>query len=209
MSTGYGPSANSQWKNICFDGDERKFELWEIKFLGYMKIRKLKHVLVGEEAITGDQNEMAFSELIQFLDERSISLIMRDARDDGRKAFKILREHYAGCGKPRIITLYAQLTSLRKNPNELMTDYILRAESAANALRSAKEAVSDGLLVAMVVKGLPDEYRPFVAVTTQSEDMVQNFQKFKQALKNFEDTEQTRTKPKDDNSTRYENQRLS
>lgn len=53
----------------------------------YMKIRKLKHVLVGTEDITPDQNEIAFSELIQFLDERSISLVMRGAREDGRKAF--------------------------------------------------------------------------------------------------------------------------
>ena len=44
----------------------------------------------------------------------------------------------------------------------------------------------------MVVKGLPDQYKSFIAVTTQSEDLIQNFQKFKQALKNFEDTEQTR-----------------
>jgi len=34
-----------------------KFELWEVKFLGYMKIRKLKHVFVTQD----EQNEMAFS----------------------------------------------------------------------------------------------------------------------------------------------------
>ncbi|XP_066925577.1 uncharacterized protein [Clytia hemisphaerica] len=196
-STGYGPSANNLWQNIAFDGDERKFELWEVKFLGYMNIRKLKHVFVSEDEITAEKNELAFSELIQFLDERSISLIMRDARDNGRLAFKILKEHYAGSGKPRIITLYTQLTSLIKRNNESITDYILRAESAANALCTAKETVSDGLLVAMVVKGLPDQYKSFIAVTTQSEDVVQDFQKFKQALKNFEDTEQTRNKRPD------------
>lgn len=192
-STGYGPS--TQWKNITFDGDERKFELWEVKFLGYMKIRKLKHVLIakeGEAEISADDKETAFAELIQFLDERSISLIMRDALNDGRKAFQILKEHYAGSGKPRIISLYTQLTSLKKKPGEQMTDYILRAESNANALRNAKEVISDGLLVAMVVKGLPDDYKSFIAVTSQSEDIVQNFQKFKQALRNFEDTEKVR-----------------
>ena len=102
----------------------------------------MKHVLVGTEEITADENENAYSELIQFLDERSISLIMRDARDDGRKAFSILRQHYAGSGKPRVIALYTQLNSLKKNANDSITDYILRAESAANAL-SAGETVSD------------------------------------------------------------------
>ena len=59
-------------------------------------------------------------------------------------------------------------------------------------MRNAKENVSDGLVVAMILKGLPDEYKPFFAVTTQS-DTVQNFKKFKQALRNFEDTEQSRS----------------
>ena len=165
-----------------------------MKFFGYLKIRKLKHVLIakeGESEISADDKETAFAELIQFLDERSISLIMRDALNDGRKAFQILKEHYAGSGKPRIISLYTQLTSLKKKPGEQMTDYILRAESNANALRNAKEVISDGLLVAMVVKGQPDDYKSFIAVTSQSEDIVQNFQKFKQAsnLRNFVDTE--------------------
>ena len=40
---------------------------------------------------------------------------MRDARDDGRKALKILREHYAGSSKPKIITLFTQLTNLKKS----------------------------------------------------------------------------------------------
>ena len=128
--TGYGPS--NQWQNIMFDGDERKFELWETKFLGYMKLKKLKDVLVGNEVeVDPEKNKTAFAELIQFLDERSLSLVMRDARDDGRKAFQILKDHYAGSGKPRIITLYTQLTSLKKGPSETTTDFALRVETAA------------------------------------------------------------------------------
>ena len=83
-----------------------------------------------------------------------------------------MRDNYAGSSKPRVIAVYTQLTSLKKNANETITDYILRAESATNALRDAEEIVSDGLLVAMVVKGLPDTYKAFVAVTTQSQDMI-------------------------------------
>ena len=116
---------------------------------------------------------------------------MRDARHDGRDPFIILREHYAGSRKPRVITLYNQLTTLKKSNSETMTEYILRGETAANALRTAEEYVSDALLVAMVSKGLPDDYTAFVAVVTQS-DTVQNFPKFKQGLRNFEKIEKTR-----------------
>ena len=69
-----------------------------------------------------------------------------------------------------------------------MTDYIIRAESAAIALRSLKEVISDGLLVAMVLKGLPSSYKPFTVVITQKEQAV-TFLEFKLALRNFEETE--------------------
>ena len=97
-STGYGPS--NLWQNLVFDGNEKKFELWEIKVLGYMKLKKLKNVFTSVDDITEEQNETAFAELIQFLDERSLTLVMREA-------WQILKEHlwYAIGNKPRIITL--------------------------------------------------------------------------------------------------------
>ena len=67
----------------------------------------------------------AFAKLVQFLDDKSLSLVMRDAADDGKKALEILRQHYAGTGKPRIITLYTELTSLLKRAGESVTDYVI------------------------------------------------------------------------------------
>jgi len=114
---------------------------------------------------------------------------MRDASDDGKKALEILRAHYAGSGKPRIISLYTELTSLIKHPNESVTDYVIRAETTSAALNCIGENVSDSLLIAMVLKGLPESFKPFVVVVTQS-DKQQTFTEFKAALRNFEETEQ-------------------
>ena len=189
-STGYGPS--NMWQNLVFDGNEKKFELWETKVLGYMKLKKLKKVFTTDEEISAETNETAFAELIQFLDERSLTLVMREAQDDGRKAWKTLKGHYASGSKPRIITLYNELTTLKKSHSESITDYLLRAENAATCLRSVKEEVSDSLLIAMVLKGLPDDYKAFVAVTTQAEN-VDDFVKFKTSLRHFEETENSRS----------------
>ena len=107
--TGYGPS--NQWQSLIFDGDERKFELWETKILGYLKVKGFKEIFSGEEVPDEGKNELAFAELIQFLDQRSLALVMRDARE----ALKILRAHYEESGKHSgNIMLCNQLTTLRK-----------------------------------------------------------------------------------------------
>jgi len=64
-------------------------------------------------------------------------------------------------------------------------------ETAATALRNAEETISDGLLIAMVLKGLPAEYKPFVVVITQSEKQM-SCTEFEDALPNFEGTEKAR-----------------
>ena len=115
IATGYGPSAGG-YARLIFDGDERKYDTWEVKFLAYMRLLKLKNVI------------LPLAKLVQFLDDKSLSLVMRDAADDGKKALEILRQHYAGTGKPQIITLYTELTSLLKRAGESVTDYVIRAE---------------------------------------------------------------------------------
>ena len=110
---------------------------------------------------------------------------------DGRKALNILRQHYIGKGKPRVIALYQELTSM-KLQDECLTDYVIQAETAANALRAAGETISDALLVAMALKGLTEEYKTFVTVITQRETAL-TFAEFKVALRNFEDTEKNYT----------------
>ena len=172
-------------------GDARRFEQWEVNFKGYLKLQKLKDSVETPEGTDVDRgkNEEVFADLIRFLDDKSLSLVMRDAKDGGRK---ILKEHYAGTGTPRKISLYTELTSLNmQTPSETVTDYIICAETAAVALRNAGETVSDSLLIAMVLKGLPDNYNPFVVVVTYNERK-QTFSEFKIASQSFEDTEQAR-----------------
>lgn len=80
-----------------------------------------------------------------------------------------------------------------------VTDY--RAGNATTALNVAIETLSDLLLVAMVLKGLLDDYTSFVAVITQ-QGRIHDFQKLKQALTNFVETEETRINKRDKGSNK-------
>ena len=182
--TGYGPR-----HRLLFDGDEAKYELWEVKFLGYMRLHKLYDVITpGNDMPDEAKNADAFAELVQCLDDRSLSLVIRDATNDGRKALLILQEHYIGKGKPRIISLYTKLTSLKMESGGCLTDYVIQAETAASSLNTAGEVISDSLLTAMVLKGLPAEYKTFTTVVTQKEQKM-TFTEFKVILRSFEENE--------------------
>ncbi|KAK3883860.1 hypothetical protein Pcinc_011828 [Petrolisthes cinctipes] len=181
-ATGYGPRSR-----LLFNGDEEKYELWEVKFMGHLRLQKLHEVLT---ATTPDpeNNARVYAELVQLLDDTSLSLVIREAKDDGKKAIKILREYYMGTSKPRIISLYTELTSLKMEGNESVTDYLIKAEKAATSLKSANEVIIDSLLVAMVLKGLPHSYKTFATVVTQREKEW-TFMEFKVQLRSYEETE--------------------
>ena len=67
-----------------------------------MRLSKLLDVITRPVGTDGPEendvdvarNANVFAEIVQCLDDRSLTLVMRDAKDDGRKAIEILREHY-------------------------------------------------------------------------------------------------------------------
>ena len=79
-----------------------------MKFLGLQKLYDV--IMPGNDLLNEAKNADAFAELVRYLDDRSLSLIIRDAKNDGRKALKIVRGHYLRRNKPRIISLYKQAT---------------------------------------------------------------------------------------------------
>lgn len=191
---------------LIFDGKEEKYDVWEIRFLSYLHSLKLKETVLNEPtsqeaadiAADAKKNEDCYAELVRHIDDKSLSLIRHDAPDDGRKALKILKEHYSGRSKPRIIHLYATLSRLRMGDAETVTDYLIRAEDAISALKDAGETLSEGLCIAMILEGLPSYFKPLAVHVTQNEDNV-TFMDFKKRLRNYEEAEKRSTAEDTDN----------
>lgn len=125
--------------------------------------------------------------IVPLLDNTSLRLILRNTQDKGRESLRVLRERYIGKVRPQIVSLYITLTSLKKADTETMTEYIIRAEQIITALRSAGEAPSEGLMMAMVMRGQPEKYKLFTLITHGSADM--KLGEFKAKLRNSEASE--------------------
>ncbi|KAJ8038704.1 hypothetical protein HOLleu_16202 [Holothuria leucospilota] len=192
-STGYGPS---RFQRLVFSGNPDNYKIWKTKFLAYLRTQKLKSVIVEEapteptEAVAtyNSKNEEVYAELVQCLDDKSLGRVMREAENDGKKAIGILRAHYQGNTKPRIVSLYMQLINIQMEKNENVTSYIIWAEKIIGALERAKEVPSGKLLISILLKGLPPTYRQFSIHVTQSREDI-SLSKFKVALKGFEETD--------------------
>uniref|UniRef100_A0A1A8PPT4 Retrovirus-related Pol poly from transposon TNT 1-94 n=1 Tax=Nothobranchius rachovii TaxID=451742 RepID=A0A1A8PPT4_9TELE len=171
-----------------------------------MKTLGLKDTILGKdraapntpEAVeVGKRNELAYAELCCCLDDKTLMLILYEAPDNGEKSLEILRRHFESEEKPRIVGLYTELTNVVMAPGEELVDYLTRVEKIIAALNRAKETLSDALLVAMVLKGLTEEYDPFTVHVTQTRDSL-TFNEFKARLRSFECTLRYRNRPRAD-----------
>ena len=83
-----------------------------MKFIGFCRLQKLYDAIlppseggVADADLTDVKNAEAFAELSLALNDRSLSLIIHDAKNDGRKSLKILRQHFVAASETRVIGL--------------------------------------------------------------------------------------------------------
>ena len=156
---------------------------------------------MSDDNLVQEKSAEAFAKL-SCLDDKSLTLIFRDAKDEGRNALKILCEHYLSSSETRVLGLHTELTSLKKDDGEDLTDYMLRAETTASMLKKAGEVVSDTLVIAMMLKGLPSEFKSIVPITTQRREP-HTLSSFKQALRTHEETMKAYEKETDSDNVMF------
>ena len=52
--------------------------------------------------------------------------------------------------------------------SESVIDYLIRAENIIMALRETGETMSDGLIITMIIGGLPDTFKPLAVHVMQN-----------------------------------------
>ena len=177
---------------LQFSGKEEDFAVWQERFEGFCFTKKLLNVLIGTDAGTNDKKYEIWAYLVQCLDSRSILMLTNDCKNDGPKAWQLLRDHFNSTETPRLMNLLEKFTTLRLEPTESMVDYLTRAEYVSKQLELAGEKVSENMLTSIVIKGLPSVYDYFKTVHDFPKDKA-SFAEVKKALKNFESSRNLQT----------------
>ena len=63
---------------------------------------------VSNDDLDANRNAEAFAELSLYLNDKSLTLIFRDGKDEGKKALNILRKHYLSSSE--ILVIHYKLT---------------------------------------------------------------------------------------------------
>ncbi|XP_063609275.1 uncharacterized protein LOC134783360 [Penaeus indicus] len=185
ISTGYGPRYKP------FDGNADNYDLWEENFHGVLYVMKLHHAFdrYASERPDGynleDAKKTIYSYLTGYLDITSLGMIKREARDDGVKALAVLRKYYMRETNHRLNALWRTFINKRLEEGSV-TQYLSSMEETVAALRESGESVSDRLIVATTLKGLPPKYKNFVDVANQR-DPSYDYPGLKTALFSHED----------------------
>jgi hypothetical protein len=76
VANGCIPKHDECWprRGVVFDGNEGKYDLWEVTFLSFMRIHYVFVPSEGEKELDEARDANSFAELVQFLDDRSLFL---------------------------------------------------------------------------------------------------------------------------------------
>ena len=57
--------------------------------------------------------------------------------------------------------------SWKRLESESIIDYFIKTKNISNSLKQASEVIGDGLLIVLVLKGSPCNFKPFATFITQ------------------------------------------
>ena len=143
--------------------------------------------------VFADKKYKIWCELIQCLDKKSL-LFVRSQKCDGPASGKALCDRFKSFERPRLQQLIEKLTSFRKDQYETIVDYITTAE---DNLSQVNEALSEQMLISILLKGLPKDCETFCALVNFTKE-TKSLNEVKRDLKTF-DTD--RRKPRAEETT--------
>jgi hypothetical protein len=126
-------------------------------------------VLSSADAAVWRRSRKAYGLLVPCLESEQLRLIQQVAIGYAHGVWRILEENYNRKSMGRMVSLYEQLFACHMKSGERAAVYVARLTELALRLKEQGEAVSDGILMYLLLKGLPASYTSLVQVMKLSE----------------------------------------
>ena len=207
-------SIQTRLEKLTFSGNENDWEYFAEQFEARIVLLNLKKTLKGtdvpgsseNETNVNDRKEQLWCELIQCLDRKSLMLIKRD-KPDGSAAWNRLQSYFKSTERPHVQRMLNEISNLKLEASESIKDYILRSENLQMNLQEAGEGISEKMMIAMLLKGLPKEFDNFTTVVNFSKD-AKSLDEIKRDLSNFAETSKTFLQKNSTNETFFSNKTI-
>ena len=167
-STGYGPRDLPQ----RYDGDENNFELWLETFMAFLRMKGLHYAFdkykdkKDPTIKIEDLKEKIYDVLCMCLDRNSLSMIRRDAKDDGVEALNVLKKFYLRTSPQRLLKLIREFFTYQMGESSV-TSFLSKVDEMSTTLIECGQVISDEMIVFTVFNGLPPKYDSFVEIANQ------------------------------------------
>ena len=140
--------------------------------------------------------------LAMILDSNSLMLIRHGCVDhkglgEGQKAWGLHQERFRSNETETVVSLMRQLARLQLKKDEALHNYFIRAQKLSTRLKQAGEHLSEPLLNAMVLNGLPERHEHFEV--QESFNPAGSFVDLRTTLNSYEESRLHREKMQDDN----------
>ena len=130
---GYGPRMPVTSAYLQRPKFTKDWPVFEVIFLTHLRQLQLSHVL-SQDNPDSDQNIAVYNKLILCLDHKSIKAICNSSVNDGKAAWKILREKYLGDKTQRKTNAVNDLASLLIKPNKNIEAVIVKVDGIKKIL---------------------------------------------------------------------------
>jgi len=131
------------------------------------------------------KSHLAYGILIQSLKDEQLRLVQGVARGNAHGIWKILLDTYERKSMATRVQLLERLFGTQLRTGESVTSYVARLTEMERRLRAQGEQVSEGIMVYLLLKGLPSSYTSIVQLLKMKEKL--EFTEAVEALRNEEE----------------------
>ena len=149
-----------------FEGKSEDLEWWLAKAMVYLTKHHPEQAKCAKAGTVDDlkkidkwqeANEGLYNFFIETLDKKTGKLIIREAKDDGYKALRVIKDHHVGCVKNNGMLALFELVTIAMKPDQTLTDYQIKLKELNAEVKESKFTMDEINVVCGMI-GLPEKY---------------------------------------------------